>query len=62
MTIEKPVQQALIAGVILGVVCAGIVWYLERFEAKKLHAEMAEYLERHDQFKEFLAKRERGEA
>lgn len=62
MAIEKPVQQAIIAGVILGVVCAGIVWYLERFEARKLHSEMDSYLAKHAQFQDFLSKRERGEA
>lgn len=44
-------KQAFAFAVVLGLVAAGAVWFLERFEVAKLHGEVASYLERYDRFK-----------
>lgn len=48
------VKQIVLTGVVLGMVCAGVVWYLERFESARLFHEMREYMTRHDKFREWL--------
>lgn len=50
-------RNAVIIGLVLGVVCACIVWYLERFESNRLHAEVREYLTKYDEFSEWLSKK-----
>lgn len=47
-------RPAIVAGVILGLVAAGIVWWLERFESRRLVTEAEELLRRHAAFDEFL--------
>lgn len=49
--------KILLTGLVLGFTAAVVVWYLERFEMNRLHAEVANYLERYDEFKEWLATR-----
>jgi hypothetical protein len=49
--------KILLAGLILGVTAAAIVWFLERFEGQRLHSEVREYLERYDEFRAWLASR-----
>jgi predicted MFS family arabinose efflux permease len=44
-------RQAFAFAVVLGLVAAGAVWFLERFEVAKLHGEVSSYLERYDRFK-----------
>lgn len=53
-------RQVLVTAVVLGVVAALVVWYLERFQAERLTGEIADYLRKRDEFEQFL--RERGEA
>ena len=50
-------KQVVATAVLLGVVAAGVVWYLERFEVARMHEEMRGYLERHDAFQSFLKER-----
>jgi hypothetical protein len=47
-------RQAIVIGVVLGVVAAAVVWYLERFESNRLFAEMRDYMSRQDKFREWL--------
>ena len=54
-------RPALVAGVVLGVVAAVVVWYLERFETRRVISEAEDLLRRHAAFDEFLRARERGE-
>lgn len=49
------VGRTIITGVVLGVVCALVVWWLERFEIDKLHGEVRSYLEKVDEFKRWEA-------
>lgn len=55
------VRNAIVAGMILGVVAACVVWFLERFEVARMHEQIREHLERHDAFGDFLRQREDGE-
>lgn len=48
-------RQTIVVGLILGVTCALVVWYLERFETNRLHADIREYLENVDSFRDWLA-------
>lgn len=52
-------KQAIAFGVIFGLTAAIIVWYLERFELNRLHAEVRDYLGKREAFDEFL--KERGQ-
>lgn len=49
------VRQLVLVGVVLGVVCAGLVWWLERFELARLRellaAEAQGYLEKVESFR-----------
>lgn len=49
------VRQLVLVGVVLGVVCAGLVWWLERFELARLRELLAEeaqgYLEKVESFR-----------
>lgn len=51
-------KNAIIIGVIFGLVAATVVWYLERFELNRLHGEMKDYLSKHAQFDNFLHEKE----
>lgn len=51
-------KQAVIFGVVFGLIAACVVWYLERFELNRLHGEMREYLSKHDKFEDFIKGRE----
>lgn len=55
------IRQALTAGLILGVTAALIVWWLERFELERLHAETRQYLVRYDEFRDWLQAKADGE-
>lgn len=50
-------RPALAAGVILGVVAALVVWYLERFETQRVWREAEEFLKNHALFDEWLRTR-----
>lgn len=52
-------KQAVVFGVVFGLVAAMVVWYLERFELNRLHGEVREYLGNRDRFEDFL--REKGQ-
>ena len=49
------VKQTVLFAAILGVVAAGIVWWLEQFEVGRLHGEISDYLRKIDRFKEWEA-------
>lgn len=59
-------RQVVLIGAVLGIVAAGVVWWLERFELAKVRDEIREsmageaqsYLERYDEFRQWL--REHG--
>lgn len=54
-------RQVIAAGVVLGVVCAAVVWWLERFELQKVRQEIrdtiageaAEYLKHWAEYREW---------
>lgn len=48
-------RQVIIAAAVLGAVAGLVVMWLERFEVQKMHAQLREYLERHDRFREWEA-------
>lgn len=48
--LENPWVGTVATGVVLGVVCALVVWWLERFEVTRLHGEIRTYLDRMDAF------------
>ncbi len=52
--------QVIVTGVVLGVVAAACVWWLERFESGKLHAQVSEYLGKRAEFDEWLREHGRG--
>ena len=54
-------RQTILCAVILGVVAAGVVWYLERFEVEKMHNQVSEYLRHQADFKKYLTEREGSE-
>jgi len=51
-------KHAVIFGVVFGLIAAGVVWYLERFELNRLHGEVRGYLRNYDSFQEFLHERD----
>jgi len=51
-------KQAIVFGLVFGIVAACIVWYLERFELNRLHGEVRSYLNNQDAFNEFLKTRQ----
>lgn len=48
-------RQTIVVGLILGVSCALCVWYLERFESRRLITDVESYLARYDEFRDWLA-------
>ena len=48
--------RVIAIGMVLGIVAGAVVWYLERFEVAKLHAEVGKYLADHDALREWLTK------
>jgi hypothetical protein len=54
-------RQVILIGLLLGVTAALVVWWLERFEADRLHGEVRTYLERYDEFRDWLTKQEETE-
>lgn len=44
-------KQTLVAAVVMALVAACLVWYLERFNTDKLVAEMQRYLRKQDDFR-----------
>ena len=60
------VRSLVLVGLVLGVTCAGIVWWLERFELQKVRQEIRDtlageaesYLQVQDAFRDWL--REHG--
>lgn len=59
------VRKLLVLGIALGITAALVVWWLERFEERRmmdsLHRELGQYLGRWDEFQAWLGRRE-GEA
>lgn len=53
-------RQAFAFALIMGLVAAGAVWFLERFEVAKLHSEIGEHLAKYDRFR--VWEREHGGA
>lgn len=51
-------KQAIVFGVVFGLVAALVVWYLERFELNRLHGEVREYLGNRDKFQTYLDERQ----
>lgn len=47
-------RQLILVGLILGATAAALVWWLERFEVARLHAELDDYMGRHAGFAEWL--------
>ena len=56
---EASVRNAVISGVLLGIIAGLVVWYLERFEMERMFAEINATLGKHAEFDDFL--KERGE-
>lgn len=50
-------KHTIVFGVVFGLIAAGVVWYLERFELNRLHGEVREYLSKRDSFESFLKER-----
>jgi hypothetical protein len=53
------IRNAIISGVILGLIAGAVVWYLERFEMERMFAEINSTLGRHAEFDDYL--KERGD-
>lgn len=43
-------KQTIAAAIIMGLLAAALVWYLERFNSERLSAEIKTYLANHDRF------------
>lgn len=56
-TWRQDLGRLVIAGAALGLVAGAVVWFLERFESERLHAEVRTYMENYDAFRTFLAQR-----
>jgi hypothetical protein len=56
---EATLRNAVISGVLLGIVAGLVVWYLERFEMERMYAEINSTLGKHAAFDDYL--KERGE-
>lgn len=50
-------RQVVVFGVIVVVGCAALVWWLEKFEVGKLHREIGDYLNKYDEFRDYLDQR-----
>lgn len=48
-------RQVLLAAVVLGCVAGAVVWYLERFEANRLHDSFSKYLQKYEEFRRWEA-------
>lgn len=48
-------RQVVAIGLIMGLTAAAVVWWLERFESERLHGEVRSYLDRYDEFRDWLA-------
>ena len=46
-------KQVILIGITLGVTAALVVWWLERFESRRMFGEMGQYLSRYDQFRDW---------
>ncbi len=57
---REELPKVILTGFILGITAAAVVWFLERFESNKLHTEVRGYLERYDEFRDWLATRPPG--
>jgi type II secretory pathway pseudopilin PulG len=44
-------KSTLIAAIVMGLLAAALVWWLERFSTDRLVSEMQRYLRNHDQFR-----------
>ena len=44
-------KSTLVAAVVMGLVAAAVVWYLERFESARLMTEIHGYLDKIDHFR-----------
>lgn len=54
-------RQVVIAGAVLGLTAAVVVWWLERFQVERLHGDIREYLSRYDEFRDWLQAKADGE-
>ncbi len=58
-------RQLVLVGVVLGVVCAGLVWWLERFELGRIRETIADearsYLDKVDDFRRWQAEHGHGD-
>lgn len=57
-----PVKGLVVAALVLGVTAAALVWWLERFQVDKLHSEVHDYLEKYDEFRQWLAQQRPGQS
>lgn len=53
------IRNAIISGVILGLIAGAVVWYLERFEMERMISEINTSLGNHAAFDEYLSEREK---
>jgi len=53
------IRNAVLSGIVLGVIAGLVVWYLERYETTRMFAEIEASLGRHAQFEDYL--KEKGE-
>lgn len=55
------VRGALVTGAVLGIVAALVVWWLERFELNRLHAEVRDYLDNVEAFRAWSREHGKGD-
>lgn len=48
---QEEFTRLVVIGLVLGIVAASVVWFLERFEIAKLHGEVRGYLEKYESFR-----------
>jgi hypothetical protein len=53
------IRNAIISGIVLGLIAGAVVWYLERFEMERMFAEINATLGKHADFDQFL--KEKGD-
>lgn len=57
---NQELRRAVLSAALIAVFCALIVWWLERFETRRMHEEIGTYLSRYSEFREWLESREKG--
>lgn len=53
-------RQLIVTSVLVGVVAAAVVWFLERYQAELLAMKFQQVLRSHDAFNEWLRQQQEG--